>query len=641
MLQPYKKQDGDAFIKRYFRGSLTDRAAFPYLSSGNEIRMDFYIKNTFQPYNAFFYLGNDKEVIISRQILCVGEENGYKIFSAEVNIPEITGEEKRGLFFYHFEAETPEGRVYTRTDGVNCTLEKAFYNEWQLSIYSEEYDAPSWLDGGVMYHIFVDRFAKGSYSFTRSDSVYNYDWENGVPEYPEKPGDEFPNNTHFGGNLYGAAEKLDYLSELGVTCVYLSPVFKAYSNHKYDTGDFMQVDENFGGNEALELFIKKAAERGIAVILDGVFNHVGADSIYFNKYGKYPSVGAYQSRASQYYDWFSFDEYPDRYDSWWGVKNLPKVRKSDSFLSFICDTVIPEYMRLGLSGWRLDVVDELPGAFAERITSSVKQYKNDAYIVGEVWEDASNKIAYNERKRYFLGKQLDGVMNYPIRDAVIEFILYKDSTRLKRTLQTLYEHYPPHKLRHIMNIVGTHDTERILSVLSGKSCAHMTNAELSCLRLTEEERRTAVKRLKNAYLLLAFLPGVLCIYYGDEAGLEGWRDPFNRRPFPWHNIDADLQEWYKEVNKLRLNDPLFKADELTIFETQPSCFVCERYNGNNESSLNMFVNFSDEDLRFEIYHKTVDNNHELKYNNDTTTLEVPAESIRIFRKVDNTWTLLI
>ena len=462
MLQPYKKQSGDAFIIRCYRGSPTDRAAFPYGTNGNEIRIDFHIKNAFSPYNAFFYLGNDKEVIISRQIPCSRDENGYLVFSAEVNIQEITGEDKRGLFFYHFEAETPEGRVYTRTDGVNCTLEKAFCNEWQLSIYSEEFEAPSWLDGGVIYHIFVDRFAKGSYSFKRSDTVYNDDWENGVPEYPEKPGDDFPNNTHFGGNLYGAAEKLAYLSELGVTCVYLSPVFKAYSNHKYDTGDFLKVDENFGGDEALSLFIKKAAERGIAVILDGVFNHVGVDSVYFNKYGKYPSVGACQSKESAYYEWFSFEEYPDRYDCWWSVKNLPKIRKTDSFLTFICDTVIPKYMRMGLSGWRLDVVDELPRDFTERITASVKQCKKDAYIVGEVWEDASNKIAYDERKQYFLGKQLDSVMNYPLKDAVIEFVLYRDSAKLKLTLQTLYEHYPPHKLRHIMNIVGTHDTERIL-----------------------------------------------------------------------------------------------------------------------------------------------------------------------------------
>jgi glycosidase len=192
-----------------------------------------------------------------------------------------------------------------------------------------------------------------------------------------------------------------------------------------------------------------------------------------------------------------------------------------------------------------------------------------------------------------------------------------------------------------MNIVGTHDTERILNILSGKDCADKSNAELSNLRLTDEERRMAVKRLKDAYLIIAFLPGIPCIYYGDEVGLEGWRDPFNRRPFPWHSMDKDLLEWYINVNRLRLQEPLFKADELTIYESESGCFVCERYDGKNARSLALIANLSDKYLKFEIYNKTVDNNGQLKYNTFITTLGVPAQNVRIFRKADNTWTLLI
>ncbi|PKM61843.1 MAG: alpha-glycosidase [Firmicutes bacterium HGW-Firmicutes-21] len=629
----YKRQDGDAFIKRYCDGSLTDKAAF---ACGSIITIEFFIKQAYNPSSAFFYLGNDREVIISLTLSPPRSEGGYEVFSVTIDSKEITGGANRGLFFYHFEAETANGRLYTQTDGVNCTLAGSFRNEWQMSVYTEEYKTPEWLDGGVIYQIFIDRFAKGGVDYRRADAVYNYDWDSGIPEFPEKRGDDFPNNSFFGGTLYGAAEKIDYLYELGVTCVYLNPVFEAFSNHKYDVGDYMKVDDMFGGDKALEYFVKKASERGIAVVLDGVFNHVGADSVYFNRYGRYSSLGAFQSTESPYYDWFSFTDFPEKYDSWWGLKNLPKIKRNESYDSFICNTVIPKYMAMGIAGWRLDVVDELSSGFTERITEAIKEKKDNAVVIGEVWEDATNKIAYDERKEYFLGKQLDSVTNYPIRDAIIEYVLHGSSALLKFTMQILYEHYPAHKLSHIMNIVGTHDTERIFSVLGGEGINGRSNAELATDRLSEQNRRKAVKRLKNAYLLLAFMPGVPCIYYGDEAGVEGWHDPFNRRPFPWNSVDSELYEWFIRVNKLRAEEPLFKSKQLRIYDTDNNTFTAERF--DNKDCIVICANMSENTVKFGKYEKTVDNCEENMYNHFN---DMPAESVRVFKKAENQWKLLI
>ncbi|HAN20528.1 MAG: hypothetical protein A2Y15_06015 [Clostridiales bacterium GWF2_36_10] len=625
----YKRQDGNAFIKRYCDGILTDKAAF---ALGSCITIEFYIMEEYLSSRAFFYLGNDEMVLISRQLNSQRNENGYSIFSTTVDSKIITGENSNGLFFYHFEAETKNGRVYTCTDGVNCSLEKYFCNEWQMLIYNEEYNPPSWLDGGVIYQIFVDRFAIGEKIFKKADAVYNDYWDNGIPEFPEKQGDEFPNNTHFGGNLYGVAEKLDYLSELGITCIYLNPIFEAYSNHKYDTGDYLKVDEAFGGDIALEHLLKKASEKGISIILDGVFNHVGADSIYFNKFGKYSSVGAYQSKNSPFYAWFDFKDYPETYDCWWGVKNLPKIKRNGNYDKFICDEVIPKYMKMGIAGWRLDVVDEFSGNFTEQIIKSVKNHKRDSMIIGEVWEDATNKVAYDERKQYFLGRQLDSATNYPLRNALIEFALKADSSLLKLTLQTLYEHYPTHKLLHIMNIVGTHDTERILNVLGNSNQGDKSNAELSTLKLSEEVKNKAIQRLKNVYLLLAFMPGIPCIYYGDEVGLEGWHDPFNRRPFPWNNINNEIHDWFVKVNRIRLQEPLFKADKLRIYDSSNETFIAERY--DEDASLLIISNIAN----IFINEKKIDI---FKYDGYNYNADIPTESVRVYKKVDGKWILLI
>ncbi len=516
-----------------------------------------------------------------------GLENGMDLYGFDVQLTPAAG-----LYFYGFELHTPSGVWFVTEDGCKC---RHRVHTDRVMVYDEKFAPPAWLDGGIIYHIFVDRFYKGTKPVPIRDDVVMYtDWENGIPEFPEYPGAFLRNNTFFGGTLWGVAEKLPYLKELGVSCIYLSPVFKAYSNHKYDTGDYMQVDEMFGGDEALQALFRQAAELGIGVILDGVFNHVGDDSIYFDHFGKYGGKGAYYGKKSPYYDWFSFIDFPDKYEAWWGIGNLPRVNRTPSFRKLIYGKggVVDKYMKMGASGFRLDVVDELERDFTEGLCAAVKKKKKDAYMVGEVWEDASDKIAYGDRKRYFQGAQLDAVMNYPLRNAIIEYAKTGDSGFIAHTVNTLYRHYPPHKSAYMMNVLGTHDTERILTVLGGDMAEDCTNAEKAVKKMKAAERRKAKKRLKLAALLQMTLPGIPCVYYGDEAGMEGYKDPFNRRPFPWHNIDEEIYGWYKKLTEIRKSSKAFTSFDFEIIKSKNGIFGFRR--GGDQDCIVVITNATDD-----------------------------------------------
>jgi glycosidase len=566
---------------------------------------------------AWFYMGDDSRVILQKEIpfnnLSFGSEKSFET-SVTVSADELGRED--GLFFCHFEFISEGKRFYTAFDGnENAYISDRYVNEIQIVVYNEKYACPEWLVGGAMYQIFPDRFARGGDAARREDAVYDDEWDNGIPEYPDRVGDSFPNNKHFGGTLYGVADKLSYLSELGINCIYLNPIFDAYSNHKYDTCDFLKVDKTFGGDESLAFLVEKAHEKGIKVILDGVFNHVGDDSIYFDAYGKH-GTGACVSTDSPYFGWFDFSRYPDEYESWWGIRNLPKIVRNESYIRFITEEVIPKYMNMGIDGWRLDVADELEADFLDRIANAVKACKPDALIIGEVWEDASNKIAYDERKRYFRGNQLDAVTNYPFRNAIIDFVQYGDSAFLADTVSTLYRHYPPHKLACLMNFLGSHDTERIATVLGGEPDMGDENDVLATRRMSDSERERAKHLLKNAYLLLACLPGVPCIYYGDEIALEGYHDPFNRRPFPSYGFDDDYSRFFARVNNLRKSEPLFKSAEMTVSELSSGVVRIDRI-GEGER-LTVLANMSDNDFSTRLEKTSFDIINGAEYNENVT-----------------------
>lgn len=419
-----------------------------------------------------------------------------------------------------------------------------------------EFQCPNWLKNGVMYQIFPDRFARSSSYISpnqNKEHILREDWGGQPNHLPDSAG-IVQNNDFFGGNLRGILEKLPYLSELGVTVLYLNPIFEAYSNHRYDTADYMKIDPLLGTEEDFTTLCREAFSYGIRIILDGVFNHTGSDSLYFNKKGRYPTIGAYQSKESPYYSWFKFSEWPDQYESWWGVDTLPSVDETNpSYLAYILqneDSVIRHWLRCGASGFRLDVVDELPDLFLDELRQVVKSENQDAAIIGEVWEDASTKISYGQRRRYLDGSQLDSVMNYPLRKSIIRFIKEdQNAHELAATIEGLWRNYPETVFYGLMNFLGTHDTPRILTVFS-----------------EDVDQTQARQRLFCALILWALLPGIPSIYYGDELGMTGGKDPFNRRCFIPEDQDPIIFRHYKRLLNFRKKVEQIESMEQLRFE---------------------------------------------------------------------------
>ncbi|MGL5245863.1 MAG: glycoside hydrolase family 13 protein, partial [Sarcina sp.] len=350
----------------------------------------------------------------------------------------------------------------------------------------------------------------------------------------------------FGGNLKGIIKKLNYLKELGISIIYMNPIFKSVSCHKYDTADYEVIDEMFGTNEDFKLLCEEGKKLNIRIILDGVFSHTGADSKYFNKFGSFESLGAYESRCSPYFQWYRFFQYPDSYECWWGFDNQPNVEElTPSYIDFIIeneDSVIAKWLKLGASGWRLDVADELPDEFIRLIKKRMSSVDNESVLIGEVWEDASNKISYSKSRKYFLGRELDSVTNYPLRDSILAFVLGNmDSSTFAKKIMNLRENYPRENFFAGMNLLGNHDTERILTKLNGN-----------------------IKLLKLAVCIQMTLPGVPLVYYGDEAGSAGGNDPENRKTFPWGREDNIILNWYKKLINIRNKNEVFTKGEFFI-----------------------------------------------------------------------------
>ncbi len=519
------------------------------------------------------------------------------------DVAEMFGD-RTGLYYYGFDFLSHNGdKMYVKQSGRDGMPElrgdQFADGAFALTVYERKYPAPESWYGGIIYHIFVDRFASSGKT-TPKPYAKMADWNGGITEYPEYPGAPLANETFFGGDLYGIRDKLDYIKSLGVTCIYLSPIFEAHSNHKYDTGNFEHVDSMFGGKRALNSLLRAAERCGISVILDGVFNHTGSDSKYFNREGTYDGLGAYHSKNSKYYRWFSFYNYPDDYESWWGIKILPRVNSRDkSYIDYISggSGIIDTYTSAGVSGWRLDVVDELSDEFvdalAARAHKSAGKRGVTPLIIGEVWEDASCKIAYGQRRRYFTGKQLDSVMNYPVRSALIEYLIQHDGDGLTRALSVIWEHYPREIVHAVMNLMGTHDTARIITVLAGDSADGKTNAELAVKRMTAEQYAKGVALVRLGYMINATIPGIPSIYYGDEAGVEGYSDPFNRLPFPWGRENTELTEFYRRMGEVRRENDVYKKGELYLcYFGIDGFFMFGR--GDGQSTLYTATNRSDD-----------------------------------------------
>jgi len=446
---------------------------------------------------------------------------------------------------------------------------------FQLTVY-ERQRMPSWAGDGAFYQIFVDRFRKSGVGIPqlRKGALLHASWDD-TPFYVRACKDgSIKRWTFFGGDLAGVEEKLPYLWELGVNAIYLNPIFESPSSHKYDTADYSRIDPGFGDEGSLRRLCEQASEWGIKVILDGVFSHTGSDSVYFNKEGTYEGPGAYQSPSSPYYSWYTFKDYPEEYECWWGFKGLPNVNElNPSYLDFMVegrDSIVRKWMRSGISGWRLDVADELPGEFIQRLRKVVKEENPDAILIGEVWDDASNKVSYSVRREYLLGRELDSVTGYPLREAIINFATGKSDARsFVSSFMRLAENYPPDHLRTNLNILGSHDVTRVLTALGDAPDESSLGQEAKeSYRLPEANLAIAKKRLMLAGMLQFLLPGIPMVYYGDEAGMQGYSDPYNRGAYPWGKEDRELLSWFKHLGEARAAHRALKSGETRILESK-------------------------------------------------------------------------
>lgn len=527
-----------------------------------------------------------------QELFYTGEEpDGRVCFSGAFSAPE-TAE----LVWYHFR--------FWREDGSGCVLDQTGYRSdgqldpWQLTVYEPSH-TPDWFGSGVVYQIFPDRFCRLSVPDPAGmvgERWVHPNWAESPVWQPDEHG-EVRNRDFFGGSLAGITSKLDELAALGVTVLYLNPIFEAASNHRYDTADYSRIDPMLGTEEDFSSLCAEAKRRGIRVIVDGVFNHTGSRSRYFNADGFYPTQGAAQSQESPYFNWFQFKHWPDDYESWWGIKTLPAVQESHpDYVNYIIqdeNSIVRRWLRRGASGWRLDVADELPDWFIAQLRTVVEETDPDAFLLGEVWEDASTKIAYDQRRRYLLGRELHGVMNYPFRTALLDYLRGRDAHSFMETMETLRENYPPAAFTSCMNFLGTHDTPRILTVL-GAEHIPAEKAERAVYRLSPAERERGLARVRLAALVLFTFPGAPTVYYGDEVGLEGWEDPFNRRTYPWDGGDLELKAHFALLGQLRNRRSSLRTGSIRYLRAEgPLLSFCRETGG--ETSVTV-VNASEQSL---------------------------------------------
>ncbi len=524
-----------------------------------------------------------------------GEDN---VYSCDF-VPNNTG-----LHHYYFTCILDGRRRYIKRHGAS---EGVFEGEelFQLTVFDENLHTPEFIRGGIMYQIFPDRFAKSGkpHEGVPNDRIMRENWSD-TPFY--KPDDKgvVRNNDYFGGDLQGIIEKLPYIKSLGVTVIYLNPIFEAHENHRYNTANYEKIDPLLGTEEDFKELCEKAKEMGISVILDGVFSHTGADSIYFNKFGRYgDNTGAYRDRSSPYFPWYSFTGYPDKYESWWGITTLPNVNENnEQYTNYICGEggILRKWIKLGACGWRLDVADELPDEFLDNLNKSVKAMGEDKIIYGEVWEDASNKESYGVRRRYLTGGQLDSVMNYPFKEAILNYVKYSDANAFRDSILTIMDHYPKPSIDMLMNFLSTHDTERALTRLGGEEVGWHDKDWQSERYLDEQQYLYGITLLKCAMVLQFFLPGIPSIYYGDEAGMEGYRDPFNRRCYPWGKENLDLIDFTRQLSAVRRGSKAFEQGDLRFIEVTDKHVVFARCDRITRDAAIIYLNKSTQGHTFEI-----------------------------------------
>ena len=564
------------------------KTPFGTLTPGQECTLNIHIPATVQTIRVVCHLSYED----GREARQIGLEfkmkkGPYEAYQGKFSISET------GLYFYYFVIHHRTGSFRLFKQGDDTNMEAG--DLWQISCCPADFTTPDWAKGATIYQVFPDRFnCSGRVNLNgklEPYTVHKY-WHEEV-EWKPTPEGLVLNNDFYGGNFKGITEKMDYIADLGTTILYLNPISKSFSSHRYDTGDYKTPDPMLGTKADFTALCEAAHERGIRVILDGVYSHTGSDSLYFNRKGTFPGKGAYQSPDSPYSSWYTFYNWPDSYRSWWNFDTLPTVNKMDpEFIKYIItdeDSVVAHWLRLGADGFRLDVADELPDAFIKLLRDRIREVKPDAYLLGEVWEDASNKMAYGCRRRYFTDGELDSVMNYPFRTAILDFMRGRDSgAGLRNTVMSIVENYPQQVVQCNMNLLGTHDTPRILTALVDDFDG--SREEKAKRRLSRNQMDVARDRLMMASFIQYTLPGSPSLYYGDEACMEGYKDPFNRRPYPWGREDWEMLNHFKRLGKLRKNCEALRLGDISFFEAGDKHLGYTRtYNGK---TVKIYVNRS-------------------------------------------------
>ena len=498
-----------------------------------------------------------------------------------------------GLHFYYFQIHAPHGMFRLFKQGDDTNMEEG--DLWQISCISPDFTTPDWAKGAIIYQIFPDRFHRsGKCNLTGKLHPYTVHrhWDEDVDWAPDENG-IVHNNDFFGGNFRGITEKMDYIASLGTGIIYLNPIGKAFSNHRYDTGDYKIPDPMLGTEADFRDMCDAAHARGMKVILDGVYSHTGSNSLYFDREGTFGGNGAYCRQDSPFYHWYTFYQWPNHYHSWWNFDTLPTVNKMHpDFIRYVItdeDSVVAHWMKLGADGFRLYVADELPDEFIRMIHDRIREINPEALLMGEVWEDASNKTAYNHRRRYFTNAELDSIMNYPFRTAILNFMRGRDDGRgFKETIMSIVENYPSQVVACNMNLLGTHDTPRILTALVDDFDG--SREEKAHRRLSRNQLEVARDRLMMASFLQYTLPGCPSLYYADETCMEGYKDPFNRRTYPWGREDTEILGHFRCLGKLRTQNIALRLGDIRFTVASDRHLAYTR--SAQGQTLNIYVNRS-------------------------------------------------
>ena len=518
------------------------------------------------------------------------------------------------IVWYSFIATDQDGNTLRcgapqgRTGGEGVTYDYAEVPSFQITVYKHRETRPSWYEQGIVYQIFPDRYARDPQWEPRTkaelDKTRNGIKRRLVEDWAEPPVYERADDgsiacwDFYGGSLKGIQNDLPRLHELGITAIYLNPIFEASSNHRYDTADYMHVDPILGTEQDFTNLCSAAEKLGISIILDGVFNHTGDDSVYFNRYGNYPGIGAWQSEESPWRSAFTFHE-DGTYDCWWGIDNMPALNENAPLVRNRIlgeDGVIRHWLRAGAHGWRLDVADELSDRFIADIKRAALKEKPDALLLGEVWEDASNKISYGKLRSYLQGDELDAAMNYPFRDMVIGYLMgTKSAYDAAEDIESLVENYPREALACSLNLLGSHDKPRIISVLGGAPLDDsVSEQERGAYRLSSDAMGKAKGRFWLATLMQMTMIGVPSIYYGDEYGLEGLSDPGNRRPLPKEDMprDLDMETIIKNAAAIRRALPFMVDGDMHAFALDDDILAYTRTDRKTGEAATVIINRS-------------------------------------------------